>query len=458
MFKSLHSAHTPGAANSPGASRRAFLKQAVVSAAAVPFILPARLWAAETAPSSRLTMGFIGMGTQGRFLLGGFLKLPTKVLAVCDVDTNRRNNGKRLVDEAYANAGEKGGECAAYADFRELLARKDIDAVCIATPDHWHAFITLAALCAGKDVYCEKPLTHNIQEAVEVMRAVDANKRVLQTGSMQRSMTEFRVACELVLNGAIGKLERVECSFGDPGKPCGLPEEAMEPGLDWDRWVGPADMRPYNSVLSPRGVHRHFPNWRAFREFGGGMVTDWGAHHVDIAQWGLGMDASGPVEALPPEKPDAKRGARLVYANGAFVEHKNGFGVDFFGTEGRVQVDRGEFTFRRGNEVIASFTGQKDSACIVEVRKAQEGFLKDAKIKLYASNNHLADFLSCVQSRKKPITSEQVGGHSVICCHLMNQAYYHGQKLKWNPKTFAFVDGTGDPKWLTRDYRSPWKV
>ena len=426
--------------------------------AAVPFILPSRLWAAETKPNSRLAMGFIGMGKQSQGLLGGFLGLETQVVAVCDVDATRRNDAQQRVDEHYRNAQRKAAPCAAYNDFREIINRKDIDAVCIATPDHWHAIIMLAALRAGKDVYCEKPLTHNIHEAIEVMRSVARHRRVLQTGSMQRSMSEFRVACELVRNGAIGKIQRVECSFGDPGIPCDLGEEAMEPGLDWNLWVGPAPVRPYNSVLSPRGVHNHFPNWRTYREFGGGMVTDWGAHHLDIAQWGLGMDASGPVEVLPPEQPGAKRGAKLVYDNGVVVEHKDGFGADFFGTEGRVQVNRGRFTFQRGNEVIASFTGQTDTSCAFEVRKAQGAFLKDARIKLYVSNNHLSDFMSCVRSRQKPITSEQVGGRSAICCHLMNLAYYHGQKLKWNPKKFAFAGGTGNPKWLTRDYRAPWKA
>jgi predicted dehydrogenase len=234
----------------------------------------------------------------------------------------------------------------------------------------------------------------------------------------------------------------------------------MEPGLDWNQWVGPAPMRPYNSVLSPRGIHKHFPNWRTYREFGGGMVTDWGAHHLDIAQWGLGMDGSGPVEVLPPAKPGAKRGAKLVYANGVTVEHTNGFGVDFFGTEGEVQVNRGKFTFKRGSEMIASYTGNSDrkTSCAAEVQKAERAYLKDAKIKLYVSGNHLSDFMQCVRKRTKPITSEQVGARSAICCHLLNQAYYHGQKLKWDPAGFAFVDGTGDPKWLTRDYRGPWSV
>ena len=440
-------------------SRRSFLKRAAVSAAA-PFLLPSHIWAADTKPNSRLTMGFIGMGMQSRGLLGGFLGQDTQVLAVCDVDTTRRNDAKKRVDDFYAKQPGRGGDCKAYNDFREITDRKDIDAVCIATPDHWHTVIMLAALRGGKDVYCEKPLTHNIHEAVEILRAVDANRRVLQTGSMQRSSKEFRIACELVLNGAIGKVKHVECSFGDPGVPCDLGEEPMEPGLEWNVWVGPAPMRPYNSVLSPRGMHKHYPAWRSYREFGGGMVTDWGAHHLDIAQWGLGMDASGPVEILPPEKPGDKRGAKLVYANGVTVEHKNGFGVHFYGTEGEVQVNRGIFAMKRGKETIASFTDRKErkTTCAAEVQKAERAFLKDAKIQLYVSKNHLTDFMDCVKSRKKPITSEQVGARSAICCHLMNQAYYHQQKLRWDPAKFAFVGGTGDPKWLTRDYRSPWSV
>jgi len=441
-------------------SRRSFLRRAAASASLAPFILPSHIWAADAKPNARLGMGFIGMGKQSRGLLGGFLGQETQVLAVCDVDTTRRTNAKKKVDDYYASKPGKGGPCADYTDFREIINRKDVDAVCIATPDHWHTVITLAALRAGKDVYCEKPLTHNIHEAVEVLHAVDANRRVLQTGSMQRSMKEFRVACELVRNGAIGKLERVEWSFGDPGVPCDLPGEALEPGLDWDLWLGPAQVRPYNSILSPRGMHDHFPHWRSYREFGGGMVTDRGAHHLDIAQWGLGMDDSGPVEILPPPKPDAKRGGKLVYANGVTVEHKDGFGVHFYGTQGEVQVNRGRFTFKHGNEMIASYADNKErkTSCAAQVQKAEKAFLQDAKIQLYVSKNHISDFMECVQSRKKPVTSEQVGARSAICCHLLNQAYYHGQKLRWNPATFTFADGTGDPKWLTRDYRSPWSV
>jgi len=441
-------------------SRRSFLKRAASSAVVTPFLLPSHIWAAETKPNSRLTMGFVGMGMQNRGLLGGFLGQDTQVLAVCDVDTTRRKDAKKRVDEYYAKQPGRGGPCAAYNDYREITGRKDIDAVSIATPDHWHTVIAVAALRGGKDVYCEKPLTHNIHESITLLREVDANHRVLQTGSMPRSSKEFRVACELVLNGAIGKVERVECSFGGPPIPCNLPEEPMEPGLDWNLWCGPAPVRPYHSSLCPRGIHEFYPNWRGYREFGGGGVADWGAHHLDIAQWGLGMDDSGPVEVLPAEKPDAQQGVKFVYANGVILEHKGGFGVHFFGTEGEVQVNRGLFTFKRGKEMIAAHASYDDrkTSCAAEVQKAERAFLKDAKIRLYDSKNHLTDFLDCVKTRKKPITSEQVGARSAICCHLMNQAYFHGQKIKWDPMKFAFVDGTGDPAWLTRDYRSPWTV
>jgi predicted dehydrogenase len=444
-------------------SRRNFLKAASAFTAAAPFILPSRVWGAKPAPSDRVTMAFIGMGMQSRGLLDSFLWQNTRVLAVCDVDTTRRNDAKQKVDKFYGNS-----DCAAYNDFRELIARKDIDAVCIATPDHWHAIPTLAALRSGKDVYCEKPLTHNIHEAVKVLKTTHAKKRILQTGSMQRSMKEFRVACELVRNGVIGRIQKVECSFGDPGRPCDLREEAPEPGLDWNLWCGPAPLRGYSSVLSPRGVHEGFPAWRDYREYGSGGVGDWGAHHLDIAQWGLGMDDSGPVEIVPPDDPNARRGAKLVYANGITVEHKDGFGVHFFGAAGEVRVNRGKFVLIVGGKTIADYSADppKDGApapdtetsCAAEVHKAESLYLANALIKLYVSKQHISDFMACVRSRKKPITNEQVGARSAICCHLLNQSYYHHAHLKWDPARFKFTDGTGNSKWLTRDYRAPWSV
>ncbi len=406
-------------------------------------------------------MGFIGMGKQSKGLLNNFLHHKTvRVVAVCDVDTTRREAAQQRVNEHYKGRPELGSpDCAAYNDFREVIAREDINAVCIATPDHWHTIPVIAALRAGMDVYCEKPLTHNIHESIEIMKEVDANKRVLQTGSMQRSMEEFRVACELVQNGAIGKIDRVECSFGPPGVPCDLPEEEMEPGLDWDMWVGPAPMRPYNSVLSPRGLHDHFPNWRSYKEFGGGMVCDWGAHHLDIAQWGLDMDKSGPKEIHPPEDPKAIEGAVLHYDKGITVTHKSGFGVHFYGEGGEVKVNRGRIEFILDGKRVAGFVNRDEGGSLAStIVKIKKEFLSDAKIKLYSSRDHIRDFLDCVKARTKPITNEEVGGRSAICCHLMNQAYYNHAVIKWEPKRMRFAKGSGKPEWLTRDYRAPWKV
>ena len=428
-------------------NRRNFIKTAAILTA-VPYILPSCLTSKYAGP---IRMGFIGMGIQSRYLLSKFVS-EAQVLAVCDVDTTRRTNGQKWTDKYYNDNPHKGtAGCQAYEDYRELLDRDDIDAVCIATPDHWHSTIILLALEKGKDVYCEKPLTHNIQEAIDIMESVEKYQRVLQTGSMQRSAKEFRVACELVQNGCIGKIDHVEAVFSGPPAPCDLPEEEMEPGLNWNRWLGPAPMRPYNSILSPRGINNHFPAWRNYREYGTGGVGDWGAHLLDIAQWGLGMDDSGPVEAYFNNGE-----ATLKYANGITVIRKeDGFGVHFFGSDGEVLVNRGTFKMIVKGETIAAYTGgdTKDTNCNAEVRKAEELYLKDAKIKLYNSPSHYADFLDCMKTRKKPIANEQVGGRTVICCHLLNQLYYHNEPIKWDPAKLCFAEGTGNPAWLTRDYR-----
>ena len=435
-------------------SRRKFLQSTALATG--PFILPSHIWAAKTKPNDKLVMGFIGMGKQNGGLLRNFMGQGVQAVAVCDVDTNRRKNAENIV-----NNHNKNSDCRAVIDFREITEDQGIDAVCIATPDHWHSVITISALNNKKDVYCEKPLTHNIHESVEVIKAVNKNNRVLQTGSMQRSSSEFRIACELVRNGVIGKVHNVDISVGDPGRPCDLQEEKMEPGLDWNLWCGPGPLRGYNSVLSPRGIHNHFPAWRNYMEYGGGMVTDWGAHHIDIAQWGLGTDDSGPIEAKPPQdwkKSKSKRGAQLVYSNGSTVTHKNGFGVHFQGADGEVKVNRGRFSFTYKGKEISKFERRGDGSLGSALQKAEKSFLNNAKTKLYKSNHHIRDFLACVESRKKPITNEIVGARSAICCHLMNQAYYNGEIIKWDPKNNTFADKSGNPKWLTRDYRGQWKV
>jgi len=313
--------------------------------------------------------------------------------------------------------------------------------VVIATPDHWHTVPCVEAMKAKKDVYCEKPLTLTIAEAKLLIDAVRKHDRVFQTGSQQRSDREFRVACELVRNGRIGKIKEVYADVGGPSKWCDLPEEPMEEGLDWNFWLGPAPLRPYNSVLSPRGIHNHFPNWRGFREYSGGGMTDWGAHHFDIAQWGLGMDESGPVEIIPPEEPKRGKGVKYVYANGIPLIHDNWEGkggVNFVGTEGWIHVNRGQLS------------------------SSPEGLVKeplpDLPIKLYKSPGHQRDWLECIKSRKRPICDVEIGARSVTVCHLGNLAYWNGRKLKWDPQKWQFVDDTEANGWLDRQRRDPWQL
>jgi predicted dehydrogenase len=428
-------------------TRRSF----VASAAAAPLILSTTAFGQERKEpaSNRLGIGFIGMGIQSRghvnFCLGS---KECQVLAVCDVDKTRREAAQKTVEKRYADATKSGTYkgCDTYIDFRELLARKDIDAVVICTPDHWHAIPCLEAIKAKKDVYCEKPLTLTIHEAKTLIDAARKMNVVFQTGSQQRSSNEFRTACELVRSGRIGRLQGVYVNVGGPSKPCDLKEEMDEPGLDWDRWLGPAPKRGYSSVLSPRGIHGHFPNWRLYREYSGGMMTDWGAHHFDIAQWGLGMDESGPVEVHPPADPKAEKGIKYLYANGVPVNHadqwEKGKGVDgvvFIGSEGRIQVNRGKIS--------------SDPAEIIKTP------LGDNDVKLYKSPGHQLDWVQCIRSRKRPICDVEVGARSVTVCHLGNIAYWTGKKIKWDPKEWKFVDADAEvAKWIDRDRRDPWQL
>jgi predicted dehydrogenase len=218
-------------------------------------------------------------------------------------------------------------------------------------------------------------------------------------------------------------------------------------------------MRAYSSVLSPRGIHDHFPDWRNYKEYGGGMVCDWGAHHLDIAQWGLGMDDSGPNEVRPPDDPTAVRGAVLHYEGGIQVIHKDGFGVHFYGADGEVKVNRGKFEFYRGGKKIAGHAEREDGTSLMgELQRVEQEYLKNAAVKLYESSSHTRDFLDCMKARTRPITNEEVGGRTAICCHLMNQAYYNHAAIQWQPKRMRLAKGSGDPAWLTRDYREPWNV
>ncbi len=453
----------------PPSSRRDFLKTAAVFAAA-PFILPGKVWAQTPGPNQKLTLGCIGMGKQMGILLAGILpREEVQIVAVCDVDTTRREHGRELIDKAYtANTDQASPAkvCTAYADFRELLARKDIDAVIIATPEHWHAFMAIAAVRAGKDVYCEKPLTYNIHEALALVKAVRETNRVFQTGAQQRSAQEFRVAAELVRNGVIGRVSAIDVRFGAPAVPFALPEEAPEPGLDWKLWCGPGPLVPYNSILSPRGVHKNYPEWRQVREFAGGDICDWGAHHIDIAQWALGVDESGPVEVRAPTHwKDARMGAQLVYANGTVLTHRGDLhirrGLSFYGTDGEIHVFRGKFELVYRNKPSHRFWGQeidKNTSLDRALALTSREFLTDAKIKLPKSKSHFGDFLEAVKNRTRPISDVAIGASSNIACHLMNFGYHYGANAQWDPVKHRFTKG-GDAKWLTRErYTDGWAV
>jgi len=433
-------------------SRRHFLKTVAI-AGAVPFILPSGLRAAAGAPSRQITLGFIGLGKQGHGLLRNCLpRNDVRVLAVSDADTTRLNLAKDAVDKAYADEAKAGTHrgCATYQDFRELLARSDIDAVVIATPDHWHALMAIAAVRAGKDVYCEKPVAHTVLEGRAMVQAVRAHRRILQVGSMQRSMGCFRAACELIRNGVIGTVAQTDAAVGGPPVGCDLPAETVEPGLAWDMWLGPAPLRPYNAILSPRGFPRGFPEWRHFREYGSGGVGDWGAHHFDIVQWAFGQDDSGPVEFFPAPEAGAEEGVRWRYASGQEVTHRAGNGITFHGDKGKIYVNRGVFKLWLGDQVKAE-TMDDYSPLLKELLPANA-------VRLYRSTNHISDWIHAMQTRELPICDIETGHRSATVCNLVNQVYFHGRGVKWNPQTEQFVDGTGDASWLTREYRAPWKL
>ena len=437
---------------SPSFNRRQFLKTAALAGAA-PFLLPGSIWAADTAPNSRINLGFIGIGKQGNGLLHAMLpRSDVRVLAVSDVDGTRCGLAKQAVEKAYnkdKTAGT-GDTCAAYDDFRELLARKDIDAVVIATPDHWHALIAIAAAKAGKDIYCEKPMAHTILEGRAMVNAVRANKRIFQLGSMQRSMGEFRAACELVRNGVIGTVSKVDAAVSGPPVFCDLPEEPGEPGLDWDLWLGPAPLRPYNSILSPRGMPKGYPAWRHYREYGGGGVCDWGAHHFDIVQWAFGYDTSGPVEFFPAADKSAQSGVRWRYASGLEVTHQSGNGITFYGDKGKIFVNRGKFQLWLGDQ-LKSDVMDDYSPLLKELLPANA-------VRLYKSTNQINDWVKCMGSRQLPVCDVETGQRSSTVCNLVNLVYFNGKIIKWNPQTENFVDGTGEAAWLTREYRAPWKL
>jgi predicted dehydrogenase len=426
--------------------RRKFIKY-TAGLAAFPAIAPRQVIGAQgnkPAPSDCITLGFIGVGVQGSGLLRGFLHDDTaRVLAICDVDSNKKERAQTMVDDYYSQrAAGKSTACRTYKDFRELLVRPDIDAVVIATPDHWHAIIAIQAAKAGKDIYCEKPMSLTIEEARAMVTAVRRYQRVFQTGSQQRSSYEFRFACELVQNGYIGDIERVEigisCGFGTFPTVCTLPAEPVPEELDWDLWLGQAPYRPYNSDLAPPISFQGYPNWRRYRDYSCACMGDWGAHHFDIGQWALGMDKSGPVEIIPPVLAESKH-LTYIYANGVpMYTDFDSNGVRFFGSKGKVEVNRGYLRTWPDSLVNQA--------------------IKPDEVHLYKSNDHKENWFNCIRDRSLPICDVEIGASTATVSHLGIIAHDLGRKIQWNPEKEKFINDDEANRLISRSMRSPWSL
>jgi predicted dehydrogenase len=390
----------------------------------------------RTGPNDRIVMGAIGLGGQGTSIMKAAKKQKgVKFVAVCDLDDGRLKKG----------AAEAGGDCASYHDFRELLARDDLDAVTVGTVDHWHALTSIAAMKSGRDVYCEKPLSLTIAEGQAMVKAARKYDRIFQTGSQQRSDARYRLACELVRNGRIGKVHTVEARIGDNPKGGPFPVVPVPQGLDWDFWQGPTPDVPY---VKER-CHYEFRWWY---EYSGGKNTDWGAHHNDIAQWGLGTDDTGPVAVTAVgEAPSSKANSynchphfaiNYTYADGTRLittsEGENG--NRFIGDKGWIFVNR--------SRIEAS-----DPKLLSEP-------LPDDAVRLYVSDNHMGNFIDGVRTRKRPICDVAIGYRSVSVCHIGVIALRLGKPLQWDPTAEQFHGTTSDEanKMLAREMRSPWKL
>ncbi len=432
--------------------RRNFIKAAAATAVA-PAIVPSSVFA-RPAPSDTLRFGCIGVGRQGQAdmqeLIYRGLEAGARVTAVCDADSHRLQDAQWLAEKIYTleTGKDAAGTVAAYRDFRELLARKDLDGVLIVTPDFWHAAHAVAAAEAGKDIYLEKPLTYSIAEGKALVAAVRRSKRVLQVGSQQRSSIHFLMACELARNGRVGKLHTIRAwlpedqGAGDP-RPTPVP-----PNLDYDAWMGPTAAAPFaEDRVHPQTSYER-PGWLQIEPYCLGMITGWGSHMIDIAQWGHGSELTGPVSVeATAEFPDrglfdvhTKFKAEAVYADGVrlIMETGDPAGVRFEGDRGWVFVQRGAI-----------------KASDPEILKWKPG---QGGVKLEQSGNHMKNFLEAVRARRDPIAPVEVGHRSNAICIMTHIAMKLGRKLAWDPKAETFTGDDEANRRLDYPHRAPWKV
>lgn len=429
-------------------SRREFVKQsAKIAAGAVilPNLIPASVLGkgGSTPPSDRIVIGAIGVGSQGTSNMGDFLKLNNAVrfVAICDVDAIHLDRAKQLVDGTYKNK-----DCRTYSDYRELLEKEKLDAVSIALPDHWHGIIYTAAVNKKLDVYGEKPICRTINDGKTIVSAVKKNNIIWQTGSWQRSQPNFHQGAELVINGRIGKIKYIEVGLPDGGKGIGTPPVKEVPTeLNWDMWLGPALKVPY------RGVS-HW-DWRWILDYSGGQLTDWAGHHIDIANWGAGLEHTGPVEIagsgvypfdgifnVPVEYDFLCR-----YSNGIEMRVANesrqpkGMGTTWYGDLGWIHVDR-------GNIITASDP------------KILEEKIGDNEIRLYKSDNHWQNFIDSVKSRKQAIAPVEVAYRAISVALLGEIAMTTGETIKWDPDKEEIIGNPMASRLLGRPYRKPWEL
>jgi len=422
-------------------NRRDFLKQSLLAGAVLgfPTILPSRVLG-QNAPSNRINLALIGMGLQMRGHHQGMLgRDDVQVLAVCDVDREKRERAQSETESRYAAKKASGAYrgCDAYNEYEHILDRRDIDAVLIATPDHWHATIAVAAIKSGKDVYTEKPMTLTVREGRALSDVARQYGAIVQVGTQQRSESAFRKACEIVRNGWIGHVHTIYTQFGDFPAAETLAEEPVPAGFDYDRWLGPAPWSPYNKK---RVEGNYGGGWRCFWDYGSRKHGDWGAHHYDIIQWALNMDLSGPVEFVPKGWDGAEYRTH-AYAGGprVWTNHpvKDDQMIQFIG-------DRGEVLVSRGNRLETTPAGLKMR------------LLAPEDIHLYESSNHAGNWLECIRTRQTPICPAETGHRSATVCQLNAIAERLNRPLKWDPDKEVIVGDEAANRWLDRPRRAPY--
>lgn len=436
--------------------RRQFLKQAAVSAACTvgfPYFVPSSALGRDgaVAPSNRVALGSIGVGVKGRANTRGLMSFGAQMVAICDVDEKNRQKSLQEIKNHYAKKQAQYKDCTAYNDFRNLLARDDIDAVMIATPDHWHVPIAIAAVKAGKDIYVEKPLGMTIEEGQALREVVHQHKAVFMHGTEQRTMKQFRFACELIRNGRLGDLKTIKVAV--PGgfatgvqKTMPIPE-----GFDYDMWLGPAQWKPYTWERCTGGAGGWGHGWYFISDYAtSGFVAGWGVHHMDMAQWALNADNSGPVEihgrgTFPKEgifDTPLTWNIDFKYANGVnvnFTDNKqNKQGVLYEGTEGWIHVTRSSID-AHPKSLLKSVIGPNE-------------------IHLYKCDNDDKNFLDCVKSRSETAAPIEAAHRSTSVCYLGYISMLLGQKLQWNPQAERFVNNSNADRFLSRSMRSPWHL